>query len=95
MQDNNNQTSFSLTSNSQISDEFSGDAKSMYQLAITDDLDQLLSTLPETIRTAISAQSNNHDLLEIVMDLGRQPAARYPDREIRPVSYTHLRAHET
>ncbi len=83
MQDNNNQTSFSLTSNSQISDEFSGDAKSMYQLAITDDLDQLLSTLPETIRTAISAQSNNHDLLEIVMDLGRQPAARYPDREIR------------
>ena len=49
---------------------------------ITDDLDQLLNTLPHAIRTAVEAQGENRDLLEIVMDLGRRPSARYPDREI-------------
>ncbi len=52
------------------------------QLAITDDLDQLLATLPDNIRAAVNAQGPNHDLLEIVMDLGRRPTARYPEREI-------------
>jgi len=52
------------------------------RLAITDDLDQLLNTLPHAIRSAIEAQGENRDLLEIVMDLGRRPTARYPDREI-------------
>jgi stage III sporulation protein SpoIIIAA len=52
------------------------------QLAITDDLDQLLNTLPHAIRTAVEDQGENRDLLEIVMDLGRRPTARYPDREI-------------
>ncbi|MEE9277712.1 MAG: AAA family ATPase, partial [Dehalococcoidia bacterium] len=50
---------------------------------ITDDLDTLLGTLPAHIRDAVRRQSDNSALLEIVIDLGRPPTARYPDREIR------------
>ena len=50
---------------------------------ITDDLDLLLSTLPAPIRDAVEGQGDNSALLEVVMDLGRAPAARYPDREVQ------------
>ena len=50
---------------------------------ITDDLDLLLSTLPTPIRDAVEGQGDNSALLEVVMDLGRAPAARYPDREVQ------------
>jgi len=44
---------------------------------ITDNLDLLLATLPEFIQTAVHTQNRDAELLEIVMDLGRPPEARY------------------
>src|SRR4051812_31274540 len=49
---------------------------------ITDDLDLLLDCLPEEIAEALSDESRRVDLLEVVMDLGRLPEARYPGREV-------------
>ena len=52
------------------------------QQAITDDLDTLLATLPPRIHDAIVAMPDRADLLEIVLDLGRPPEARFPNREV-------------
>jgi stage III sporulation protein SpoIIIAA len=52
------------------------------QRTITDDLDALLAALPPHICEPIRAREDNYELLEIVMDLGRLPTARYPSREI-------------
>src|SRR5437764_1504104 len=52
------------------------------QREITDDLDALLGVLPLDISRPLRARTDNHELLEIVMDLGRLPEARYPGREI-------------
>ena len=46
-------------------------------------LDALLATLPAHIRQAVDGQGGNSGLLEVVMDLGRPPSARYPEREAR------------
>jgi stage III sporulation protein AA len=42
-----------------------------------DNLDLLLNVLPESVRAAVRRQSGLHELLEIVLDLGRPPEARY------------------
>ncbi|GIK57660.1 MAG: AAA family ATPase [Chloroflexi bacterium] len=47
-----------------------------------EDLQLLLAILPETIREPIEQNGREADLLEVVMDLGRQPTARYVDGEI-------------
>src|SRR3989304_1205006 len=49
---------------------------------ITDDLDLLLDTLAPHIGDPIRNRPDKHDLLEVVMDLGRLPEARFPGREI-------------
>jgi stage III sporulation protein SpoIIIAA len=49
---------------------------------ITDDLDLLLDALAPHIGDPIRNRSDKHDLLEVVMDLGRLPQARFPGREI-------------
>ncbi len=49
---------------------------------ITDDLDALLDIFPEHIRDTLYKQADISQLLEIVMDMGRAPEARFPDREI-------------
>ncbi len=49
---------------------------------ITDDLDTLLDVLPPRITSAVRARQNNYALLEIVMDFGRLPEARYPHEEV-------------
>ena len=49
---------------------------------ITDDLEQLLDTLPAPIRQAIEREDQYDSLLEIVLDLGRLPSARYHDHEV-------------
>ena len=46
------------------------------------DVDALLETLPATIRRAIEAEDDFDSLLEIVLDLGRRPSARYREREL-------------
>ncbi len=54
----------------------------MTQLKITDDLDALLNVLPENIVAAVYKSNNYDDLLEIILDLGRVPTARFVDREV-------------
>jgi len=48
---------------------------------ITDDLEQILVTLPPAILRTLEAQNNRADLIEIVLDLGRRPEARYRNSE--------------
>ncbi len=49
---------------------------------ITDDLNQLLGVLPTHIARPLWNHENNHELLEVVMDLGRPPEARFPDKQV-------------
>ena len=51
-------------------------------LRIADDLDLLLAVLPERIRASLQQLDRAGDLIEIVMDLGRLPEARFPDSEL-------------
>ncbi len=54
----------------------------MQQKVITDDLDALLDVLPTQIRSALLEHDHRSELLEIVLDLGRVPEARYPDGDV-------------
>ena len=47
-------------------------------IQITDDLDLLLSVLPPHIREELEGKPYRDSLIEVVMDLGRLPEARYP-----------------
>ncbi|XLQ12516.1 MAG: AAA family ATPase [cyanobacterium endosymbiont of Epithemia adnata isolate EadnSB Bon19] len=49
-------------------------------MQIIDDLNKLLEILPSTIRSKIEQYSQHENLIEVVMDLGRLPEARFPDR---------------
>ncbi len=50
---------------------------------ITDDLERLKSVLPESLVNALEALGRNpDDLLEVILDLGRVPTARYVDGEV-------------
>ena len=52
------------------------------QKIITDDLDALLNIFPPHIQTSLYQQNDVHELIEVVLDLGRHAEARFPDREI-------------
>jgi len=54
----------------------------MTQLKITDDLEVLLGVLPADIRQAVERANDSENLLEIILDLGRVPTARFVDREL-------------
>ena len=47
-----------------------------------DDLDALLTSLPPEIVVAVNALPDRTALIEVVMDLGRRPEARFPDAEV-------------
>ncbi len=51
-------------------------------LQITDDLDALIEVLPQRVADAVRARPNNFELLEVVLDLGRVPEARFPGTEV-------------
>src|SRR3989454_6471926 len=51
-------------------------------LNITDDRDTLIDVLPLPLAASVRSRDNNFELLEIVLDLGRPPEARYPDDEV-------------
>jgi stage III sporulation protein SpoIIIAA len=53
------------------------------QKNITDDLEALLEVVPPSLREAIRKENHSDDLLEVVMDLGRQAEARFVNREVR------------
>lgn len=49
------------------------------QQRVTDNLSQLLDVLPPILRQHLETADSLEDLLEIVLDLGRIPEARYPE----------------
>lgn len=61
---------------------------------ITDNLDALLSVLPVHIAQQLIKNDRSDDLLEVILDLGRVPTARYVDGEIvlseREVSHADI-----
>jgi stage III sporulation protein SpoIIIAA len=66
----------------------------------TDDLDALMAALPPEIVAHLSGLANRTDLLEVVMDLGRRPEARFTtgeedllDREITDADIAHVIDH--
>jgi len=52
------------------------------QKIIADDLDALTDVLPPHIRQPLCQQKDISELLEVVLDLGRPPEARFPQREV-------------
>lgn len=49
-------------------------------IASTDDIDRMLSVMPPHIREAIRQHPDRDDLIEIVIDIGRSPEARFPGK---------------
>jgi stage III sporulation protein SpoIIIAA len=63
----------------------------MTQRRITDDLHALLGVLPSLVAEAVLKANNSDNLLEIILDLGRTPVARFVDGEVvlRPEEVAH------
>ena len=63
---------------------------------VTDDLALLLQVLPLGVRQALAGPASQEELLEVVLDLGRIPEARYPGRALplsdRPIERSDLAA---
>ncbi len=64
----------------------------MTQLKITDDLDALLGVLPQNIVAAVHKANDYDNLLEIILDLGRVPTARYVHSEVVLIEREIMRA---
>jgi stage III sporulation protein SpoIIIAA len=64
-------------------------------MQVTDDLNKLLAILPPAIRANIEQHPKQDALIEVVMDLGRLPEARFPDEAVYlgavPVSHEDLK----
>ncbi len=54
----------------------------MKQLRIIDDLDILFGVLPPDIASAVKKFEKSDQLMEVIMDLGRVPTARFLDEEV-------------
>ena len=54
----------------------------MQQHKITDDLQVMINVLPPTIAEALRRANRSDELLEVVLDLGRLPEARFTDNEV-------------
>jgi stage III sporulation protein SpoIIIAA len=63
----------------------------MTRKRITDNLDVLLNVLPPKLASQLTIINRSDDLLEVILDLGRVPTARYIDREetLSQVEVTH------
>lgn len=53
---------------------------------ITDDIDKLRRILPDELNTALDKLGQTDNLIEVVLDLGRVPTARFTDEEITLLS---------
>ncbi|MEL6911986.1 MAG: R3H domain-containing nucleic acid-binding protein [Cyanobacteria bacterium J06643_13] len=53
-----------------------------HRMQVTDNLDKLLTIFPDSIRSRLDEQieSDSDNLIEVVLDLGRLPEARFSDR---------------
>src|SRR3954471_17155258 len=69
-------------------------SEQLRERVVTDDLSTLLEVLPPRIREPLERQALQPDLLEVVLDLGRGPEARFPNQELilseTPVSEVDL-----
>ena len=54
----------------------------MVKHQITDNLDSLFEVLPPEIKQAVSRLGNTDELVELILDLGRVPTARYANEEV-------------
>jgi stage III sporulation protein SpoIIIAA len=54
----------------------------MMQRRITDDLDALMGVLPTAIAQAVKDANDSDNFLEVILDLGRLPTARFTDHEV-------------
>jgi stage III sporulation protein SpoIIIAA len=54
----------------------------MVRKVVSDDLNTLLRVLPSEISEAVEEIGRNDELIEIILDLGRVPTARYTDGEV-------------
>jgi stage III sporulation protein SpoIIIAA len=63
----------------------------MTERVITDDLSALIVALPPAVAQAINQMEDQTDLLEIVMDLGREPSVRFRggERRLEGLVVTH------
>ena len=52
------------------------------QREITDDLGDLIEVLPPSLQQSLADLDQEDELLEVVLDLGRVPEARFLDREV-------------
>ena len=52
------------------------------QQKITDDLQVMINVLPPSIAEALRHADRSDALLEVVLDLGRLPEARFTDNEV-------------
>nr|BED43214.1 hypothetical protein [Pyropia sp. Myanmar_A]BED43411.1 hypothetical protein [Pyropia sp. Myanmar_B]BED43608.1 hypothetical protein [Pyropia sp. Myanmar_C] len=63
-------------------------------MLISDDLDKLLEILPNFVQEPLKQHPNRDKLIEVVMDLGRRPEARFPSNpeylSQRPISWQDL-----
>jgi stage III sporulation protein SpoIIIAA len=57
-------------------------APSEHSRETMDDLDLLLSALPAEVVAAVHELTNQEQLIEVVLDLGRRPEARFPNSEV-------------
>ncbi|PSB12430.1 single-stranded DNA-binding protein [Pleurocapsa sp. CCALA 161] len=55
-----------------------------HRMQVTDNLDKLLAIFPDSIRSQLDQQieSDSDNLIEVVLDLGRLPEARFSDRAV-------------
>ncbi|MBC7319151.1 AAA family ATPase [bacterium] len=52
------------------------------RIQVTDNLEELLNILPPFLKEKVSSMEGLEDLIEIVVDLGREPEARFPNRGV-------------
>ena len=71
---------FVLPSDGGPAGDHQGEGANLRRMA--DDLDRLLDLLPEPVRLALAPIEARDQLLEVVLDLGRLPEARYPGRAL-------------
>ncbi|MBP5274692.1 MAG: hypothetical protein ILO36_07140, partial [Abditibacteriota bacterium] len=53
------------------------------ELRVQDNIEALISILPDTIRKRLLDEPGLEELLEVVLDLGRAAEARYSEKTLR------------